>query len=296
MRIGFDARRAPKQTPVPTAKPEFGGNITHMHIEDANILEHREIASGYRLLVVYASRIAPEVKPGQFVHARVPGHAELVLRRPFSVFWTEGPRLAVLYKPVGKGTQALAAAAAGQTLNLVGPLGHGFPSPSRESDPVLVAGGYGSAALYLVARESKKAGTVFMGAKTRNDLLCSEAFRLLGWEVREATEDGSTGFRGLVTEALEDWLKSGCGSETPEFFACGPNPMLRKVGEIAQRGGWKAWLSLDRNMGCGVGACLTCVQKIRTAGGGWEWQRCCKEGPVFECRQILWDNSNGGEA
>ena len=116
-------------------------------------------------------------------------------------------------------------------------------------------------------------------------------FTALGWTVHVATEDGSLGTRGRVTRALDEWLAAEGTKTTPEFFACGPNPMLRAVGERALAGGWKAWLSIDRHMGCGVGACLTCVQKIRAPDtpAGWIWARVCREGPVFECREVVWE-------
>ena len=105
-----------------------------------------------------------------------------------------------------------------------------------------------------------------------------------------ATEDGSLGCQGLVTDALDAWLQKELNNREPEFFACGPNGMLKAVGDRALQGNWTAWLSMDRKMGCGVGACLTCVQKIRTPDGGWTWERVCREGPVFECRNIVWND------
>lgn len=289
-RNGFDVRRWPKQTAQPTPEARAANRPQIMHIEDARILEHGEMAGGYRLLVLRAPRIAPEVQPGQFVHMRIPHHDTAVLRRPFSVYWTEQERLAILYKTVGAGTRKLSEAQPGESVSIVGPLGHGFPAPPSESLPVLVAGGYGSAALYMVARKAPRKGVVFVGAKTQKDVLCAEAFSDLGWDVRLATEDGSCGFKGVVTLALERWLETASSVPQPEFFACGPNAMLKRVGEIAAQRGFRAWISLDRNMGCGVGACLTCVQRIRTEDGGWHWERCCKEGPVFDAARVLWND------
>ncbi len=179
----------------------------------------------------------------------------------------------------------------GATVGLLGPLGHGFPRPAADAIPVLVAGGYGMAALYMLAQKTRPAGLVFVGGATADDILCADEFRELGWEVRIATEDGSCGAHGLVTGPLDQWLRDERGHRTPEFFACGPNAMLQAVGERAQAGGWRAWLSVDRPMGCGVGACLTCVIKVRDPASpeGWTWARTCREGPVFECRQILWE-------
>lgn len=257
-------------------------------MENAEILEHRDIQGGYKRLVLRAPDIAPEVRPGQFVHLRIPHLEASVLRRPFSVFQAQNDTLSILYKDAGHGTAVLKGAAPGETISLIGPLGRGFPVACGARTPVLVAGGYGMAALYLLARALPRPGVAFFGGKTAGDILCVDEFEFLGWTVQVATEDGSAGTRGLVTGPLDARLKNP-PPEGVELFACGPMGMLKAIGERAIAGGWKAWLSLDRNMGCGVGACLTCVQKIRTPDGGWTWQRVCREGPVFESREIVWE-------
>ena len=255
--------------------------------EEANIVDHREVKGGYRLLTLAAPGIAPLVKPGQFVHVKIPHMAEALLRRPFSVFKAEGTSLSILYKCVGHGTSVMKYLQPGETLSLVGPLGNGYPVCDPAAFPVLAAGGYGMAALYLVARNAPRPGVAFFGGRTRDDILCVEDFEALGWTVRVTTDDGSMGLKGLVTAALDEWLRDPPAQ--PEFFACGPNAMLKAMGDRAMAGGWKAWLSMDRHMCCGVGACLTCVQKIRAGDDAWEWKRICREGPVFESRDILWD-------
>jgi len=260
-----------------------------MRMENAQILEHRDIQGGYKRLVLRAPGIAPEVRPGQFVHLRVPHLEAAVLRRPFSVFDARDGALSILYKDAGHGTAVLKGAAPGETVSLIGPLGRGFPAECGGRMPVLVAGGYGMAALHLLARALPRRGIAFFGGKTADDVLCVDEFEALGWPVRIATEDGSLGERGLVTAPLDEWMKKP-PREGVELFACGPMGMLRAIGERAIAGGWKAWLSLDRHMGCGVGACLTCVQKIHAPDGGWTWQRVCREGPVFESREIVWED------
>ncbi|MCX7818729.1 MAG: dihydroorotate dehydrogenase electron transfer subunit [Kiritimatiellae bacterium] len=264
-----------------------------MTLEDAIVVAHTPDAGDYRRLTLRSPAIAPQVRPGQFVHVRLPAPADALLRRPFSVFRTDGDHLQLLYKPVGRGTRAMTELRPGAVVGLLGPLGHGFPTPAAQHLPVLVAGGYGMAALYLLARECGRGGLVFVGGARAVDVLCVPEFEALGWTVRVTTEDGSLGLRGLVTDALDLWLQTERDAQVPEFFACGPNGMLRAVGDRAIAGGWTAWLSLDRSMGCGVGACLTCVQKVRDPSqpGGWTWARVCREGPVFECRQIVWEET-----
>jgi len=260
-----------------------------MHSETGRILTHTELGGDYRLLTVEAEQIAAGVRPGQFVHVRVPRLGESVLRRPFSIYRAAAGKLSVLYKCVGKGTRALALARAGEELDLMGPLGNGFPDVGPATFPVLVAGGYGVAPLYLVAAGAASRGIVFIGAKTAPELLCRADFEALDWPIEVATEDGSVGHAGMVTAALDEWTVQAAGLARAVFFACGPDAMLRAVGERAVALGRPAWLSLDRHMGCGVGACLACVQKVRRPDGSCEWARVCRDGPVFEAREIVWE-------
>jgi dihydroorotate dehydrogenase electron transfer subunit len=241
----------------------------------------------YFRLVARAPQIAPLVQPGQFAHVRILPLKEALLRRPFSIFQVSGDRLSILYKTIGKGTEVLSRMRPGEELSMIGPLGHGFtvPRPGGET-PLLVAGGYGMAALYLLAQRSPQKGIVFVGGRRRVDILCEEEFRALGWEVRVTTEDGSHGETGLVTRALLAELKR----PTPgrKLFACGPTPMLKAVGRLAAEFDLPAELSLDEHMGCGIGVCLTCVVPIK-AGDSWEYQRTCTDGPVFDSRQVAWE-------
>lgn len=255
--------------------------------EMVTILANERDTDAYFRLVVRAPQIAPRVQPGQFAHVRIPPLREALLRRPFSIFQVAGDTFSLLYKTVGKGTTALAQMRPGETLSALGPLGHGFtvPAPGGET-PLLVAGGYGMAALYLLAERSPQRGLVFVGGRRRVDILCEREFAALGWEVRVTTEDGSHGERGLVTQPLVAELRRGTAGR--KLFACGPTPMLRAVAQIAEEFGVPAEVSLDEPMCCGVGVCLTCVVPIRTAAG-WEYQRTCTEGPVFDARDVLWE-------
>ena len=257
--------------------------------QTVQIVSNKRDTDLYFRLVVRAPQIAPLVQPGQFVHVRILPLKHALLRRPFSIFQVSGDTLSVLYKTVGQGTEMLSRMQPGDELNLIGPLGHGFtvPAPGSET-PLLVAGGYGMAALYLLAQRSPQKGIAFVGGRRRVDILCEEEFRALGWEVRVTTEDGSQGEKGLVTHAL----KAELGRHSPgrKLFACGPTPMLKAVGQLAAEFNLPAELSLDEHMGCGIGVCLTCVVPIKT-GDGWEYQRTCTEGPVFDSRQVAWEEA-----
>jgi len=241
----------------------------------------------YFRLVVLAPQIAPLVQPGQFAHVRILPLRHALLRRPFSIFQISGDTLSILYKTIGQGTEVLSRMQPGEDLNMIGPLGHGFtvPQPGGET-PLLVAGGYGMAALYLLAQRSPQKGVAFVGGRRRVDILCEEEFRALGWEVRVTTEDGSCGDKGLVTQALMAELQRRAPAR--KLFACGPTPMLKAVGQLAAEHHLPAELSLDEHMGCGIGVCLTCVIPIKTADG-WEYQRSCTEGPVFDSRLVAWE-------
>jgi len=254
--------------------------------ERCKVLEHEDIGAGYRRIAFDAPQIAASAAPGQFVHVRVPGLETSALRRPFSIFNAEDGRLELLYKTVGRGTAALAGVAVGDEVSVMGPLGHGFPVKCA-GVPLMVGGGFGVAPLYFLARVLKAADLapeLFVGGRTESDLLALDRFKALGVEVRAATNDGSFGAKGLVTDPLDDRLIELRGKgEKFEIFACGPDPMLKAVAMRATGTGSKGWISMDRHMVCGVGACYACIQ--RTVRGN---SRCCIEGPVFAAEDLVW--------
>jgi len=252
-----------------------------MKNEICRVLEHTDKGSGYRYLKLRAPGVVAEAQPGQFVHVKVPGMEITALRRPFSIFNAEGEVLELLYKVVGRGTTELAKLAEGADVEVMGPLGHGFPAKCG-GVPLLVGGGFGVAPLYFLARKLPGA-KLFVGGRTANDLLELDRFRELGVEIFPATNDGSAGVQGLVTDPLDDYLISlKEQGKNFELFACGPDPMLKAVALRATGTGSPGWISMDRHMICGVGACYACVQK--TVRGN---SRCCIEGPVFAARDLV---------
>ena len=276
--------------------------------EKCKVVSHEEIGAGYRYLVLEAPKMAAELQPGQFVHVRVPALETSALRRPFSVFDAEPPspdgfgasggKVTILYKTVGRGTAALNAVKAGDELSVLGPLGHGFPLKC-DGIPLLVGGGYGVAPLHFLAKRMVRSCAsltsgqetaspfsvkLFIGGRSAADLLALDKFKALGVEVFTATNDGSAGVKGLVTDPLDDELtKLREKGEKFELFACGPDPMLKAVAMRATGTGSKGWISMDRHMICGVGACYACIQK--TVRGN---SRCCVEGPVFAAADLAW--------
>lgn len=255
--------------------------------QSAHILANDNDVGQYFRMTLRADRVAPLVQPGQFVHLKIPPLREALLRRPFSIYQATSDTLSILYKTVGKGTTVMSQMRAGDQVNLLGPLGNGFTLPQPGGhQPWLVAGGYGMAAMYLLAQRSPQKGIVFVGGRTQPDILCVPEFTALGWEVRIATEDGSLGVKGLVTLPLLAELNNH--PDGIKLFACGPNPMLKAVTKIAAEYGVPAEISVDEHMCCGMGVCLACVIKVR-GEEGWEYQRTCTEGPVFDARKVAWE-------
>lgn len=275
-----------------------------MRNDVVEITGNTPLAGGHFLLSVDAPAQAAEARPGQFAMVHILGHSDVLLRRPLSIFdiTAKGGRrgaprvLQFLYKRVGRGTALIADLKRGDKVGLLGPLGRGFLEPEylpklRTADEVLhVAGGIGIAALLLPARHLAKEGIrqrLFFGARTKDDLVAASEFKSLVRGTVLATEDGSAGVRGFVTEPLEQYLAANAGKK---FFlvACGPWPMLKATVALASRFAHPCIVSIESRMGCGLGACLGCC--VRVQGQGHDaYQRVCKDGPVFWADKIVWD-------
>jgi dihydroorotate dehydrogenase electron transfer subunit len=264
------------------------------------ILSNAEVSPGYWRMRMTAPQEFSAANPGQFVMVRVNGAIDPLLRRPFGIFdvgihtpthsgAVPQPYFEMLYRVVGKGTAMLAALHASDLLDILGPLGRGFDLGSPDEEKLIVGGGVGLAPLYLLARELVGHSPVrlFAGGRTRDDVLCITEFERLGVECYTATEDGSLGEQGLVTEALIRRLDAIEGRAT--VYACGPHGMLNAVANIAAARNIPCQVSLEGYMACGVGACLGCV----APGSGHSPEtpdfRCvCSEGPVFESGELKW--------
>ncbi|MFW6413776.1 MAG: dihydroorotate dehydrogenase electron transfer subunit, partial [Verrucomicrobiota bacterium] len=234
--------------------------------EQAKIVENGNLQDDYWQVVLKTPRIAPLIAPGQFVHVRMPALKHRILRRPFSVFNVEGDFIHIVYKIVGEGSAHLATLEREEWVDLLGPLGNGFTLPPEDMQPIIVAGGYGAAATYLLARRSKVPTVCLIGGRTKEEVLLVEEFTRAGATVKIATEDGSEGHHGLVTELLEAELDKSTDKQlqTPVVYACGPDGMLYRVSEIVLAQGLDAEVSLDHAMCCGVGACFACVVRLKS--------------------------------
>ena len=210
--------------------------------------------------------------PGQFVNVSVPG---LFLRRPISVCDFDGETLTLIYKVVGKGTDAMSRMRPGETLDTLCGLGNGYDLGADCSKPLLVGGGVGVPPLYYLAKtliNKGKTVSVVLGFNTREEIFYEEEVRALGCSVTVTTADGSYGVKGFVTDALQD--------KYDYFYACGPMPMLRALYAASDTPGE---MSFEERMGCGFGACMGC--SMQTKGGP---KRVCKEGPVFKKEELIW--------
>ncbi len=237
--------------------------------------------------------------PGQFIMVRLKDRKDMLLARPFSVsgFHREAQdvRIEILYRVAGQGTHLLTKLGIGEKVDISGPFGRFFEISPGINNVILVAGGIGIAPLrYLLAclqtQGPERALRIdfFMGAKTVDELLEPEATRCLCDNLQVCTDDCSMGHPGLVTEPLEQALKSYPMNDTL-ICACGPVGMIRRLSEILAPYPLACQVSLEERMACGLGACLGCAVAVRGPNGERQYQRVCREGPVFNLRDILWD-------
>ena len=256
-------------------------------IESVSVVANERLASGVGLMVLRAPRVAAAVQPGQFVHLRLDTHSETILRRPFSVHRAQGEHIELLYQVLGAGTLLMAEKRAGDTsMDVVGPLGHGWVVPDGVAHALLVAGGLGAAPLGILAEQLAERGvavTVAQGAPTAERLVARDLFERVARVVEVATDDGSAGERGLVTLPVARLLRA---ERFDVAYTCGPEAMQRAVAQMLADTGVRSQVSLERLMACGIGACLSCVVSTRDG-----LKRACVDGPVFDAEEVLWDAS-----
>ena len=252
----------------------------------AKITENTPVNKDHNLLVLSPDNIQQRPLPGQFYMIGTDFSYDPLLKRPFSIFREVSGELQFLYRIKGKGTERMKEMKKGDTVNLLGPLGNGYPMPGKNLTPVLVAGGIGIASLFPLAEKLGKNAYLFYGARTKNELLMlNELKGLVKKELIIGTDDGSEGRKGTVIDALNVFLTSNSQLSTSNFllYACGPSPMLEAVSKFAAEKGIKGYISMEENMACGVGACLGCTVKTKKG-----YKRVCKEGPVFSAEEIVW--------
>ncbi|NOY53283.1 MAG: dihydroorotate dehydrogenase electron transfer subunit [Deltaproteobacteria bacterium] len=251
----------------------------------SELIKNEEVALGIRRLTLSLDGDLYSCAPGRFVMVRASSSLDPLLGRAFSVHDYAAQRLSILYRVAGRGTEWISRRKPGERLNLTGPLGTGFDVTSPVRKAVLIAGGVGVAPFRFLARTLRDRGVkviLFYGARTAAELVPLDEFAASGMTVLTATDDGSLGEPGTVTELFREHLRKTSPSESVKVYACGPRPMLLEVARMTRGAGIDCEVSLESVMACGLGTCMGCV--IRTTGG---YRRVCREGPVFDAGELL---------
>ena len=271
--------------------------------QTARTLQHVRVAERTYRIRLECPAVAGRIRPGQFLMLRLPGTTDPLLARPFALYDTvldeAGQPFAVdvVYLVVGKMTGLLPQVRSGDPIDVWGPLGNGFPDLGNQGCVVLVAGGIGQTPFLAFARDllgergyggdapRRKSTRVSLYYGVRSATLAAgvDDFQAAGADVHLATDDGSIGFRGLVTQLLDRERPDG------PLVGCGPEPMLQALAKLAARWGVSCHVSLETPMACGFGVCFSCVTQVKLPDGGWDFKRVCVDGPVFDAACLHWD-------
>ncbi len=271
------------------------------------VVEQVRLARDTYRLRLAAPELARDVVPGQFFMIRSPGITNPLLGRPFALYdtWLDSrgnpAGIDVAYLVVGKMTGLMASWTAGEKVELWGPLGNGFPVAAA-ARLLIVAGGIGNTPFPAVAREAlglRHYGgravpsplpadniTFCYGVRSAEYFSGLDDFAALGIDVRLATDDGSRGHKGFVTDLAAEILAKRQAGDSTRIYCCGPEPMMHAVAKLAAKHQVPCWLSLETPMACGFGACFSCVTRVRQPDGTWDYRRTCIEGPIFPAEQL----------
>ena len=249
----------------------------------STVIEQKMIADGICSMWLDAKEIAVQAKPGQFISV-YSNDKSRVLPRPISICEIDREKgtLRIVYRVVGKGTEEFSKAEAGDSFEILGPLGNGFPIEEAKGKKVLmIGGGIGVPPMLQTAKEIEGEAIIVSGYRNQ-DLFLKEELESAG-TLFIATEDGSVGTKGNVVDAIRENQ-----IEADMMFACGPKPMLRALKNYALEKGIPCWISMEEKMACGIGACLACVCKSKEVDGHTNVhnKRVCKEGPVFLAEEV----------
>ena len=290
----------------PLHAPFYADSACQQNVE---IVENVRLARETFRLCFRSPAIAQRILPGQFLMLRLADCNDPLIGRPLAMYDVAGDCVDVVYLAKGKLTTRLQEFRPGQRVDVWGPLGNGFlPQPTEHL--VMVAGGIGQTPFLALAKEylgrqkfgapsrqvpRAKRVTFCYGARTADYLAGVKDFEQLGVEVRVATDDGTRGYHGLVTDLLRQVLGDRrAGGVSPlilpgtRIVCCGPEPMMEAVAKIAATENIPCQVSLETPMACGIGICFSCVAKVRTSQGEWDYKRTCVEGPVFDAAVIEW--------
>jgi dihydroorotate dehydrogenase electron transfer subunit len=272
---------------------------------EAVITQARKLPGRMFFLEFAAPELAKKCGPGEFVMVQVESGTDPFLRRAFSLFYTEPKKgkLTILGKSYGFGTTLLREKKAGDRLKMVGPLGNRFGRAKKKEQTLLVAGGVGLAPLYFyqqaLTSNLRKDTHLFLGARSKAEALALKKLMPAAANLQFATDDGSFGYAGRVTDLLEVWLKKNKNGNPLRILSCGPDGMMARTVEIAGKFGLPIEVSLETAMACGWGTCIGCAVKsvpdekmeseFPKTPDGYIYQRACIDGPVFNGRQVAWE-------
>jgi len=255
----------------------------------SKVISNECLRGDFHMLRLDAPAVASACMPGQFVMLNALTSDWPYLKRPFSIYSSDGEsEIEIVYKVVGRATRVMSGIAAGEGFDLIGPLGNGFAVKEGITSVIAVAGGIGLPPVGFYCR--KYVGvfdrtTLIVGASSREDLLIPVGLAVEGVELVACTEDGSKGVCGTACDGLSSTLEErGDGSREVQVIACGPNEMLYEVHRICEARGITCEVSVEEIMACGVGACLACA--VPQTGGGY--LHACKDGPVLDSSVVDW--------
>jgi dihydroorotate dehydrogenase electron transfer subunit len=248
------------------------------------IISKKNLAKGVYDIEILCPDVAELAEAGQFVQAAAEG---FFLRRPISICDIDKDKgtIRLVFEIRGKGTEKLAELNCGDNIDLIAPLGKGFKKLDRSKKVICVGGGIGTPPMVSIAKEYGGNATAISGFRNMAAVILQEDFKAIGAKCVLCTDDGSAGRKGFVTDALRDEIKI----QMPDIvYACGPMVMLKNVAAICKENGIECQVSLEQRMACGVGACLVCVCKTVKDGEQFN-SHVCKDGPVFDSEEVLFD-------
>ncbi|MBN1664701.1 MAG: dihydroorotate dehydrogenase electron transfer subunit [Deltaproteobacteria bacterium] len=263
-----------------------------------NVASNRELIDGHFLMNVKLPLSLERPLPGQFLMVRIRGRREPFLGRPLSVYefqrHVKNVTCEFLYRVVGKGTQFLSQLRLGDAVDVLGPLGRPFEIYPPNRKIVLIAGGMGIVPMTYLAGHYRSSGAgrnmkiiCYAGAQNADALVGIERMQTCS-DTRISTDDGSRGYSGLVTDLFARDLRTYDPRETA-IFACGPRPMMKQLAVMLKDKSFPCQVSVEERMACGVGVCLGCVTAVKDDWGKRQYKRVCKEGPVFNIQDLIWD-------